>query len=221
MANIALCVIASIILILSPLSQMNVAESGNDVTAASNHESALHHQETYILWGIGINAALTLVTGVIAVFAVIQARASRRSADALVASERAWVDGELIRTPVFLGPHYQLRVFNRGKTPAHIYSYEIQYGCCIEEDYIEPSKSVGGSSYRAHSLLGSNEESTLKDLVYLDTMSKTCERWGVCRVTILYADVIMPEKTHQTYFIYRYDKLTAGIERMTFPDSYK
>jgi hypothetical protein len=64
------------------------------------------------------------------------------------------------------------------------------------------------------------KEHTLEHPVNLETIANSCERWGVCRVTITYTDLIMPEKARQTYFVYRYDNLTTELIRFTFQDSY-
>jgi len=82
------------------------------------------------------------------------AAAAKANADALINSERAWVIAELRHNArqdkagrwyhedgvpftvaeVLAGNHllYRLRITNMGRTPAHIFSFEIRYACLLE-----------------------------------------------------------------------------------------
>ena len=63
--------------------------------------------------------------------AMVQSIAAKRSADALVNSERAWVDGEFVPSEDipnpgdFPGMTYNLKITNQGRTPAQILTWEL------------------------------------------------------------------------------------------------
>ena len=118
MANAFVCAIASVILIVSPLSTNNkglanhnpnhtqdsqACSQSSKTTLNSEDSNCPSNQTTnsngkptndgpdYLLWGTVINGVLALGTIFIAIFAVVQGLASKHSAKALVASERAWI----------------------------------------------------------------------------------------------------------------------------------
>jgi hypothetical protein len=179
------------------------------------------HWYTNPEWWLFIVGVPSLVFLGIQMNASVQAaRASTDSANALVATERAWLDGQLtgvVKVGVAL---YQLEITNRGKSPARLLSYEMNYGCCIKGDYVDVLKGIGGSSYPMKALLGAQENRPIGEPIRLKAVFEDCERWGVCRVTIRYADVISPQTIRCTYFIVRYDGLLGTTEHFTFADSY-
>jgi hypothetical protein len=97
-----------------------------------NSDKSERSKFDYVFWGFWVNLLLVLATLAIAVFAVVQGIATKRSADALVASERAWImvdiekDGTGFVVSQKRGEEYSTSVslifnlVNRGKTPARI-----------------------------------------------------------------------------------------------------
>jgi hypothetical protein len=159
-ANVILCMVASVVLIVTPLRKNDQPKTANDARSSNgsqpnpdiakpslnaknsdspNNNTATGNQQTtpdsndYRFWGMVINIVLGIATALIAIFSIVQGVATKRSADAAVASERAWVIVSLEKPVAFItdltvkGVHKSaVRVMcnyvNQGKTPASVRS---------------------------------------------------------------------------------------------------
>lgn len=172
--------VAVMLLNITPLPIQNTAKTASHEsnTAAGEHESLVSDQlefrnpqqgpaekkdnvaandnEKRARWGVYINGALALATLVLAIFAVVQAKAAKRMADAMINSERAWVVAELVPICAQFGKSWhrpagngwaamseeeilkgdylkhKIKFTNMGRTPAHILGFQIGYSCLLE-----------------------------------------------------------------------------------------
>jgi hypothetical protein len=150
------------------------------------------------------------------------ARAAKSSTDALIASERAWIDGELVIDQEKLGLgiyHYTLKARNLGRTPGQIYSYRISPG--ILNAQFSPDALIEHQTWNLYIFLGSGEEKPLREGFGMDEFFPSDADWGTqCAfcVTIIYADVVTgtPKQRieRKTSFVYLYSPLLRSIERL-------
>jgi hypothetical protein len=96
--------------------------------AVEKQATAPNTDPNYILWGFWVNAVLVLATLVIAVFAIVQASAAKRganaallSAKAIIGAERPWILISWSWQDAGLDV-YRFMATNRGRTPAKIIS---------------------------------------------------------------------------------------------------
>jgi hypothetical protein len=126
--------------------------------------------------------------------AVEQARASQKSTDAFVSSERAWVIAELVPICTRFGGNWYrpvagghaalseeeildgyhlnhlLRLTNMGRTPAHILSYELGYSCLGEGVTSLPEDAVGTqvSQLPFDHVLGAGQSTEAPEQIHVD-----------------------------------------------------
>jgi hypothetical protein len=163
------------------------------------------------------------------------AESARDSAKALIASERAWIDGEVAKRDIVGVMRYSLNVMNQGKTPAQIINYDIWHG--LLEKNTEFSKDKLGTHFTASDglLLASNGTRTLMkdfdmdDFFTLDSgdhptpTTQDGIQYGAFCVTIRYEDVVtegQQRRLHQTSFVYLYSLLFSTIERIAQYNEY-
>jgi hypothetical protein len=109
--------------------------------ARHKQPSSANDDPNYVLWGFWVNAVLVFATLIIAVFAVVQARAAKLNAQSVIDAERAWLlveDVKLIPNGVDEPSHVPLpgslcfayTIQNYGKTPGTILATkaELQVG---------------------------------------------------------------------------------------------
>ena len=143
--------------------------------------------------------------------ATIAAESARDSAKALVNSERAWIDGEIIgkKIPGVGLIHYSLKLTNHGKTAARVLGYDVQQGFLSEGADFSNETPTTHFSEEAHLLIGSTETETIRDDwnmedIYAnppDVLSR-----GAFRVTIRYRDIVgVNSNVHETklHFVYK------------------
>jgi hypothetical protein len=156
------------------------------------------------------------------------ARAAKAGTDALIASERAWIDGELVSSRDLGIYRCSLRIRNLGKTPAQLRSYEISIGPLSEGKSFSPEKLLSQTTRNIHVFLGSNETEVLEERIDMDDLFPTDESIGMGKgafcVAIRYADVVTgtPENRteHETSFVYLYTPFLHSTERLSVYNKY-
>jgi hypothetical protein len=155
----------------------------------------------------------------------------RNNVNALISSERGWIDGEIGSSSLALFNvyRYSLRIRNLGKTPAQIRSYRISTGPLSEGSQFEPTRLSHQRTRNLHVFVGGGGDMILEDDIEMDQMFPGIDdaNWGTrgafC-VTITYADVIRgtPDKRteRETSFIYLYTPLLHTIDRLSQYNKY-
>jgi len=154
--------------------------------------------------------------------------AAKMSSDALINSERAWIDGEISRF-VNLVVRHRLKIVNHGRTPVQIVSYEIRFGPLVEGTEFSPERLSNSSVRNLHAFLGSGKEQNLEDFDLDDLFAEQRDisesvGKGAFYVAIKYADVIAGSPgrrlLRETSFVYHYDALVSAIERISWFNKY-
>jgi hypothetical protein len=142
------------------------------------------------------------------------AQSAKITADALINSERAWVDGEIVNNSA-------LRITNYGRTPAYLLNYEIRNGGLIKGTPYSPDEL--GSKYmkRLQAFLKSGESLGLEVFdahQVFDGLIHLKDTTPVIYVIIHYADIIAggPQSRilRYTSFLYYFNP-TRGLERIS------
>jgi hypothetical protein len=154
----------------------------------------------------------------------IAASAAHDSADALINSERAWIDGELIRE-TFPTVRYRLKIVNHGKTPARMLSFEINCGCLSEGTEFSPQRLSIHNTGKLHFLLGTDKSRLLEEVEPLNmhVVFGGCSEAGAYCVTVRYADVVakyQKAQDRETSFVYYCRFLLDSLERLSEYDKY-
>jgi hypothetical protein len=157
------------------------------------------------------------------------AKATADSVDALIASERAFIDGELVQDEEarkISVVRYKVKITNYGKTPAKMLSFRTSFGCLLkgtEFDAERLSVQIGGP---LHLLLGSDRSRPIEEIEPLNVKEAfgECEGEGAYCVTIRYADVVTEGQgkqiIHETSFVYRCPFLMDSLFRVPDYDTY-
>lgn len=153
-----------------------------------------------------------------------QSYETRRSANALMASERAWIEGQITEKPIAGVKRYVLSVTNKGKTPAQILRYEVWHG--LTRDNAKVSKRILQTfSEDVYAFVGDGETRNLRDDFDMDDVFRTDEGHpadaeglpeGAFWVTITYLVVMdgrKRKKRHTTSFLYLYDLTFSTLRR--------
>lgn len=168
---------------------------------------------------------LVIVGFVTAIVIGWQSYETMRSASALLASERAWIEGEITENSTVGVKRYAITVRNKGKTPAQILRYEVWYG--QTRDNVKLSKS-GFKAFNedVFAFLGSGETKALRDDLDMDTIfaptpNQSANAEGIPKgafwVTITYGIIIdggKRKKKHTTSFAYLYDLTFFAMRRV-------
>jgi hypothetical protein len=164
--------------------------------------------------------------------ATVQSVAATRSAEALINSERAWVDGEFVKpeatkdwlepdkvNPYISDPGYELKISNRGRTPAQIQSWEL-------ETLSHRSAPGGKQSERLtehrttrnlYALLSSG--GTIRTEARIEPGPYTGNLTGTFKVTIHYLDLVTGSlRPHKTVFVYQAER--GHLERISVCNEY-
>jgi hypothetical protein len=138
--------------------------------------------------------------------ATVNADAARKSADALVDSERAWIDAEFVQ--IGTGNRYELRAKNYGRTPGKITNFKCGARCIIAWQKFQPYVEMVTFPDN-NLLLIPNEPYTLADFIVTDYFA--AEEWtevllgtkqAIMYATVYYEDMI--RKPHETSLCYMY-----------------
>jgi hypothetical protein len=168
--------------------------------------------------------------------AIKQSAAAKTSADALVYSERAWIDGQLTRdlpdnTPGWDNTkihNYALRLTNHGRSPALIISWQIGVATIVPHSRFRPEHITERTRKELHILLLPNKPEVIQmfDMAqwfpeWNDVLSK--QREGVFDVIIRYSDTVSglnKNASGTTYFAYSYTSFSPKFERMNWHNEY-
>ena len=166
-----------------------------------------------------------------------QSIAAKRSAEALISSERAWVEGGLadpqedVLTLDSGSPYnYQLRISNVGRTPAHVIRWEIEVGS-VNPEFRELPENLGHKMSNELSLFlppGESEPLGTHDLPeYFTDWDEVLSgsKAGVFRATIKYHDIFsgsgVSREPRETTFVYSYSSLEDEFVRLNRMNVYK
>ena len=159
------------------------------------------------------------------------ANAAKDGVNALLATERAWLDGDIIDESKLIGVfRYTLRVRNLGRTPAQIRSYNVSLGPLSQGRPFSIDSLPHSATRYMQVFIASGEVKPLQEDIDLDEMFGSAINstdWGTSGafcVTILYADILtgMPKgrPEHETSFVYLYTPMLHKIERLSLYNKY-
>jgi hypothetical protein len=144
----------------------------------------------------------------------ISADASKESAKALINSERAWIQTELVPASVGPDPPYILRVSNYGRTPADIISHKIEF---FSLDGTDKAFESNGYHENIHILLARDAS---KDFDGLRLSVAFTVSWNEVRsgkrgnrieVSVAYFDIFNRDVTHSTEMVYTYNPSGGNV----------
>ena|SRR5882672_1181130 len=155
------------------------------------------------------------------------AEAARDNARAVINSERARIDGELIQhkipgTGVF---RCSLDVMNQGKTSAKIFGYTIKGRFLTEGADFSEQGMMTLVTEEKYVLVSGNGTRTIRDDFDLDALTANTDGIGrtALRVTIKYYDVVgegIERQEREASLAYLYDRLSSSLKRMAEHDKY-
>jgi hypothetical protein len=154
------------------------------------------------------------------------AEAALSNAKALINSERAWIDGEIIKLQIIEHTFYSLKMTNHGKTPAQIFNYEISHGLLNKGVEFPDQKLSTQITANDYVFLASGDTKTLWEEFDMDELFTTSETMatGAFSVTIKYGDVVSEEEGrqewHETSFVYYYNTFMSSLERISTYNKY-
>jgi hypothetical protein len=189
-------------------------EMKNSITQAARAADAMEAVATQIEQQVSQMIEAGKKTDELIKQAGIQAAAARESTDALVNSERAWVDGDLIaQTNV----RFRLDITNHGKTPAYIRSYKLDVGWFTPANEFEVAQALTNN---LDILYGSGELHTAGGL-NLDNYFAKKEFAGkmaaAIRIVIDYEDTVTfgsaSHHSRKTTFVCLYNRVDGSMIR--------
>jgi hypothetical protein len=142
------------------------------------------------------------------------AAAAKASADALIASERAWVNVELIPVcchfgkagwhrpvgnkwaslsieEVLKGEHmrYTVKITNMGRTLAEVYNYEIRWGALVEGKQFSPQGLPLLQTVTLNEFIAQGDDRRPQEFNAWDAFTGIAGKGGVC-ITVNYGDIV-------------------------------
>lgn len=173
--------------------------------------------------------SLVIIGLITAFFICWQSYETRRSANALLASERAWIEAEITEHNIVGVKRYALIVKNKGKTPAKILRCEIHHGQTRDNAKLL-KRNFKSFTIDAHTFIGGGENKPLKDdfnmeEIFTEESSQIVNAEGVPKgafwVTLVYG-VLVGNRTrkHTSSFVYLYDLTFSTIRRESKYDEY-
>ena len=160
------------------------------------------------------------------------ATAAKASADALIASERAWIDVEFTQYVTIGVVRYRLTAKNHGKTPAQIIAYDIWHGLLIEGTAFSRDKLTTHFNESKHVFIGGGETLTLREDFDLDDLFTTVSgdrakdqgmAQGAFCIKLSYEDVVsenMDRHAHYTSSVYFCDLFFSTTNRLAQYNKY-
>lgn len=164
---------------------------------------------------------LVIIGGFQIVYLWRTVRGMKDSMDAMIASERAWVDAVVVKKET-IAIRYQLEITNHGKTPARVSSYELNYGHLPANSKFSWDKFPRASYKCIHQFVGSDKTIPVEDAIdpqklflgFVEGIPDSNERF-IC-VTINYGDVVAAKPdalvTHKSFFVYKWDPLLNTLD---------
>ena len=195
--------------------------------AEATREAAKAAQDTVgkIAEQIGVMREQNEILGRSVVEAKRSADAARGGLDALVATERAWIDGEIHLKAVAGAMRWAIRITNVGKTPAVVRRWRIDYGTVKHGEKLIQEALTSTRGEGLGILLRSEREHevfTFKAQELFDNADGT--ESGMLCITITYGDVTSSaedvEGERKSYFVYSYQPVTTRWERLSYFSRY-
>ena len=157
----------------------------------------------------------------------IAANAAKASADALINTESAWIDGEILKNENIV-TRCVLRITNHGRTTAHLISYQISSGFLTEGKVFSPDNLDSSHTQNLYALLGSDKNLDLEvfnvDDLFGNRGIHDADNKGVICVTVKYVDVVVGGRANaaprETSFVYYYSPLVSHLERISVYNNY-
>jgi hypothetical protein len=159
--------------------------------------------------------------------AAVAANAAKLSADALVASQRAWLDGEF-QVPSGVQDTWgtwNLVAKNHGATPAQLVRHECSFHAEGQEFGWDSGDQKDTRIWGM--LIGAGQYSeplqTIKPdsfFAYLRERGKKGAAGCTIGITLVYVDVINPKVEHVTRFLMLYNRVSKHIERLSQYNEY-
>jgi hypothetical protein len=123
---------------------------------------------------------------------------------------------------VLAGKHliYRLRIMNLGKTPAHIFNYELNFGPLIEGTKFSAEQLESEKFFKVNAFLGAGESrNLLEDINIQDAFSHDTKTGAYC-ITVKYGDVLTGKDEHRAFVMYRYRGSDSSLELITAEGRY-
>jgi len=163
--------------------------------------------------------------------ATVQSVAATRSAEALINSERAWVDGEFVKpevtkdwlepdkvNPYVLNLGYELSISNRGRTPAHIQSWELETSSHRSTSG-KQSERLTEQTVRRNLYVLLSSGGKMRTEGQIEIGPYIGDRTATFKVTIHYLDLVTGNpKPHKTVFVYHAEG--GHLERISVCNEY-
>ena len=173
--------------------------------------------------------SLVFIGLITAFFICWQSYETRRSASAMLDSERAWMEGEITERIIVGAKRYALIVKNKGKTPAKILRCEIHHGQTRDNAKLL-KRRFKSFTIDAHTFIGGGETQILKcDFDMKEIFAKESNQiangegvpTGAFWVTLIYG-ILVGSRTrkHTSSFVYLYDLTFLTIRRESKYDEY-
>jgi len=165
---------------------------------------------------IDAHAALFALEMIVLIRRDYRADAALLNVQAIINSERAWIDGEVVKTERIGVIRHALKVTNHGKTPARIIGYDFQHGVLEEGPDFSSGTLSTHFSEEAYLLLGSGETKTVRDDFDMADIfsSLNVNSMGTFRVTIKYFDIVsegVERKVRETCLVYLYKPFLSAL----------
>jgi hypothetical protein len=128
---------------------------------------------------------------------------------------------QLTDLELIAGKHhvYRLKILNLGRTPAHIFSYEVNFGPLIEGTRFSAETLESKRFVNVNYFLPSGKLKSLEDVGMLDTFTADTKTGAFC-VTVKYGDLISGKEEHRTSVVYYYSGADSSLDRITAEDRY-
>ena len=192
---------------------INVEEGKPLESPATKEKNSNDHEKPP--WEFILNFVMALATIALAIYAAIQAKASKVAAEAaklnaqaLINSERAWVHTEFVPASTVPDPPYIFRVSNYGRTPADIISYKIE---CFSLAGTNQTSESSKSQDSIHMLLARDSSKDFDSISPAEAFSLSWNEVRVGRkdnrikVSVEYFDILNRKVTHVTEMVYTYN----------------
>jgi hypothetical protein len=153
------------------------------------------------------------------------ASAATVSADALVAAERAWLDGDVVGN-LNVRPNFSLNIRNHGRTPAQFLGCEISSDCLEEGTECRPERFSSKQTYNFGWLIASGANRDITNSLSPENIFHDWDavasgkKTGMVYVVLKYRDVIVEERMHETHFGYIWRPEEKTFMRLSIYNKY-
>ena len=156
------------------------------------------------------------------------ADAALLNAQAVIKSERAWIEAELVKKTIVGATRYEIRAENQGKTPARLSYYRLDYGRPQKDGTWSKDTLSEHQLEKLNFFLGSGDHASFMENFdirrkFANLKNQPDMPYGYVCVTIAYADVIgtePPEADHTTSLVYHYGIANDALTRLPVHTQY-